>query len=266
MPRYTSTKYSAKVPDSHGIISYDEEEHQVWKDLFTEQKIPVEKHMSEIYKLGMEIVGLSENRIPQCKDVSKTLLGITGWIVEPVPALIGFKRFFNMLANRKFPAASFIRTRDDFGYVKEPDIFHEIFGHTPLLTNQKIADFSQKIGLVGQNAQPKDHSWLARLYWFTVEFGLIKENNACMPYGSGLASSPTELEYAANSNIPYRAPFDMQTVLCTPYRIDIKQPIYFVLESLDQLAEISSSDLINEIHKAQKLGLNKPLHPIAIAS
>jgi len=266
MPRYTSTKYSAKVPDSQGLISYDDEEHNIWKDLFAEQKHPVEQHMSQIYKLGLDIVNLPENHIPQCKHISNILLETTGWVVEPVPALIGFKQFFNMLANRKFPAASFIRTRADFGYVKEPDIFHEIFGHTPLLTIQQIADFSQKIGLIGQNAQSKDHSWLARLYWFTVEFGLIKENNACIPYGSGLASSPTELEYAATSNIPYRAPFDMQTVLRTPYRIDIKQPLYFVLESLDQLAEISSSDLINEIHKAQKLGLNKPLHAIAKAS
>jgi len=266
MSRYTSTKYNAKIADENGLITYDDDEHTIWKDLYAEQDYPVQRHMSKVYKQGMDVIDLPKNHIPQCKDISKILLETTGWIVEPVPALIGFKRFFNMLANRKFPAASFIRTREDFGYVKEPDIFHEIFGHTPLLTNQKIADFSQKIGLVGQNAQPKDHSWLARLYWFTVEFGLIKENNVCKPYGSGLASSPTELEYAASSNIPYRAPFDVQTVLRTPYRIDIKQPIYYVLESLDQLDEISSSDLMTEIHLAQKIGLNKPLHPIAKAS
>ncbi|MFK8011272.1 MAG: hypothetical protein AB8B80_04475 [Marinicellaceae bacterium] len=266
MSRYTSTLYSAKVADDNGFISYTKDEHLIWKDLFAEQKQSVIHHMSDIYKQGMNIVDLPENHIPQCTDISKTLLKTTGWEVEPVPALIGFNKFFNMLANKKFPAASFIRTRADFGYVKEPDIFHEIFGHTPLLTHQKIADFSQKIGLVGQNADPKDHSWLARLYWFTIEFGLIKENNACMPYGSGLASSPTELDYAANSNVPYRVPFDLQTVLRTPYRIDIKQPIYFVLESLDQLSEISAMNLLKEIHKAQKQGLNKPLHPLAKAS
>jgi phenylalanine-4-hydroxylase len=266
MPRYTSTSYQAKIPDSNGHITYNEEENLIWRDLFLQQRQHVQQYMSEIYKKGLAKLNLSEKQIPQCKEISKILLDSSGWMVEPVPALIGFKRFFNMLAHRKFPAASFIRTRKDFGYVKEPDIFHEIFGHTPLLTNQKIADFSQKIGIIGQNANPKDHSWLARLYWFTIEFGLIKENHACVPYGSGLASSPTELTYAASSNIPYRAPFEIQNVLRTPYRIDIQQPIYFVLESLDQLVEISSLDLINEIRKAQKLGLKKPLHILAKAS
>jgi phenylalanine-4-hydroxylase len=265
MPRYTSTKYTAKIPNSDGLINYTRQEHGIWSDLFKQQKSQVNKYMSNIYNQGMYQINLSAQKIPQCKEISNTLYELTQWVVEPVPALIGFKRFFNMLANKRFPAASFIRTREDFGYVKEPDIFHEIFGHTPLLTNQKIADFSQKIGLVGQNANPKDHSWLARLYWFTIEFGLIKENNACVPYGSGLASSPTELEYAATCNVPYKAPFDISTVLRTPYRIDIKQPIYFVLESLDQLAEISGADLLSEIHQAQKIGLNKPLHPIAKA-
>jgi len=266
MTRYTSTKYSAKTPNQIGIIPYNDKENQIWKELFHQQKQQIKLHMSRIYKEGLKVVNLPEDRIPQCKHISKSLFETTGWIVEPVPALIGFKRFFNMLANRKFPAASFIRTREDFGYVKEPDIFHEIFGHTPLLTNQKIADFSQRIGIIGQHVEPKDHSWLARLYWFTIEFGLIKENNACIPFGSGLASSPTELSYAATSNIPYKAPFNVQNILRTPYRIDIKQPIYYVLESLDQLEEITKSSLIEEIKAAQLLGLNKPLHPMAIAS
>lgn len=266
MSRYTSTKYSAKQANSQGLIHYSEDEHLVWKDLYAEQIKYVRKHMSKLYNDGLEWVNLPEDHIPQCKDISKTLNEATGWTVEPVPALIGFKRFFSMLANKKFPAASFIRTREDFGYVKEPDIFHEIFGHTPLLTHQKIADFSQRIGFIGQYADHKDHSWLARLYWFTIEFGLIKQDDACLPFGSGLASSPTELSYAATSNIPYKAPFDLNAVLRTPYRIDIKQPIYYVLESLDQLVDISAADVIEEVHRAQKMGLNKPLHPVAKAS
>ena len=111
MPRYTSTKYSAKIADSNGLITYDDNEHAIWKDLYAEQDYPVQRHMSKVYKQGMDLIDLPKTRIPQCKDISKILLDTTGWIVEPVPALIGFKRFFNMLANRKFPAASFIRTR-----------------------------------------------------------------------------------------------------------------------------------------------------------
>ncbi len=265
MSRYTSTKYSAKQKNSEGLIHYSEQEHLVWKDLYAEQIQYVKQYMSKLYNDGLEMIALPEDHIPQCKEVSGILKETTGWSVEPVPALIGFNRFFTMLANKQFPAASFIRTREDFGYVKEPDIFHEIFGHTPLLTHQQIADFSQKIGVIGQHADKKDHSWLARLYWFTIEFGLIKQDEACLPLGSGLASSPTELHYASTSNIPYRAPFNLNAILRTPYRIDIKQPIYYVLESLDQLVDISASDVINEIHRAQKMGLNKPLHAVAKA-
>ena len=266
MSRYTSTQYTAKQPDKHGFISYSEEEHQIWADLYEQQISKVEQHMADDYIQGLSAIGLPKDRIPQCKDVSAALREISGWTVEPVPALIGFGRFFNMLSQCQFPAASFIRTREDFGYVQEPDIFHEIFGHTPLLTNQRLADFSQTIGKLGVEADPKDHAWLARLYWFTVEFGLVKQAQSPVPYGSGLASSPTELVYAATSHTPMREPFDIMTVLRTPYRIDIKQPIYFVLESLDQLADIAQRDLMADIQKAQELGLNPPLHPIAKAS
>ena len=266
MSRYTSTKYTAKQPDTHGFISYSEEEHQIWADLYQQQIPMVEQYMSDAYIDGLATINLSKDRIPQCVDVSATLKKMTGWTVQPVPALIGFGRFFSMLSQRQFPAASFIRTREDFSYVEEPDIFHEIFGHTPLLTHQKLADFSQTIGQIGIQADPKDHAWLARLYWFTVEFGLVKQNNKAVPFGSGLASSPTELVYAATSPIPMREPFDLMTVLRTPYRIDIKQPIYFVLESLDQLTEITDRDLIKDIHQAQEMGLNPPLHSVARAS
>jgi len=266
MSRYTSTQYTPKQPDSHGFISYSDEEHQIWADLYAQQIAQVEAHMCHEYLDGLRVIDLPQDRIPQCVDVSTALFNITGWTVQPVPALIGFERFFQMLSQRQFPAASFIRTREDFGYVQEPDIFHEIFGHTPLLTNQQLADFSQTIGRLGVTADPKDHAWLARLYWFTVEFGMVKQAGKAVPFGSGLASSPTELVYAATSHAPTRESFDIINVLRTPYRIDIKQPIYFVLDSLDQLTDIASRDLMADIHQAQKLGLNPPLHSVAKAS
>ena len=266
MSRYTSNNYLAKQPDSEGLIHYSVEEHAMWKELFDAQISLVQAHMVNEYVEGLTMLDLPNHRIPQCSEISEKLSSITGWQVEPVPALIGYERFFDMLANKRFPAASFIRRKEDFAYVKEPDIFHEIFGHTPLLTHPKVAEFSQTIGRIGQQATRQQHAWLARLYWFTIEFGLMKQNNgSVVPMGSGLASSPTELIYAATSDLPQRLSFDLQEVLTTPYRIDIKQPIYFVLESFDHLTEVLECDLLSEIEQARTRGLKEPHHLLARA-
>ncbi len=259
MSRYVSTKYQAKQADHDGSIEYTLKEHQMWAELYQAQISLVNRHMIKEYIDGLIHINLSSHRIPQCSEISEKLKKITGWQVKPVPALIGYDRFFTMLANKLFPAASFIRNKDDFAYVKEPDIFHEIFGHTPLLTHPIVAEFSQKIGQLGTQLATDQYAWLARLYWFTIEFGLIKnEQGKVVPMGSGLASSPTELIYAANGKEPERRPFEMMDVLTTPYRIDIKQPVYFVLESFDQLSEIASRDLISDIEAAKKMGLQEP--------
>ncbi|MFC3193437.1 phenylalanine 4-monooxygenase [Marinicella sediminis] len=266
MSRYTSNNYLAKQADSEGLIQYEADEHAMWAELFNAQISLVQRHMVNEYLEGLATLDLPSHRIPQCSEISEKLSSITGWQVVPVPALIGYQRFFDMLANKQFPAASFIRRKEDFAYVKEPDIFHEIFGHTPLLTNHKVAEFSQTIGRIGQQATSQQHAWLARLYWFTIEFGLIKNNtNHMVPMGSGLASSPTELIYAATSDLPQRLPFELTEVLTTPYRIDIKQPIYYVLDSFDHLAEITECDLLSEIEKARTRGLKEPHHLLARA-
>lgn len=183
---------------------------------------------------------------------------LTGWSVAPVPALIGFGRFFNMLAEKTFPAASFIRSRADYDYIEEPDIFHEIFGHTPLLTDPGFAHFSNTIGNIGQQVEPADYSWLIRLYWFTIEFGLTVENGHYKALGSGLTSSPTELIYSIDSPVPERREFNVIDILRTPYRIDIHQPIYFVLENIDDLFQAADRDLLADIRQAQSLGLFEP--------
>lgn len=266
MSRYVSTKYQAKQANDDGSIAYTHNEHQMWAELYSEQISLVNRHMINEYIEGLNHIDLPSHRIPQCSEISEKLKSITGWQVKPVPALIGYDRFFNMLAHQLFPAASFIRSNDDFLYVKEPDIFHEIFGHTPLLTHPIVAEFSQKIGQLGTQLTKDQYAWLARLYWFTIEFGLIKNDQGeTVPMGSGLASSPTELIYAAESNQPERRPFEIMDVLTTPYRIDIKQPVYFVLESFEQLHEIAQRDLISDIKAAQEKGLQQPHAALAQA-
>jgi len=259
MPK--STKYVAKVPDETGFIEYDDEEHSVWSDLFSAQITQVNTYCAQGYLRGLERVNLPADRIPSCVEISTQLKDMTGWRVTPVPALIGFKRFFKLLSEKTFPAASFIRSREDFDYVEEPDIFHEIFGHVPLLADQRFADFSHAIGKAGVAAQEEDYSWLIRLYWFTIEFGLTQEHGHYKALGSGLASSPTELVHSVESADAQRKPFDIVDVLRTPYRIDIHQPIYFVLENSDSLFAAAERNLLADVAQARKLGLHKPTYP-----
>ncbi len=270
MSRYTSTHYQAKQADANGLINYTDSEHDMWSELYQAQISLVNRYMVNEYIEGLIHINMPSHRIPQCSEISEKLKKLNGWQVEPVPALIGYGRFFDMLANKKFPAASFIRSKEDFSYVKEPDIFHEIFGHTPLLTHPQVAAFSQHIGELGRNVTADNHAWLARLYWFTIEFGLIESNdknniNGVVPMGSGLASSPTELVYAAKSDTPQRKRFDVLDVLTTPYRIDIKQPIYYVLESFDQLQEITERNILADIIQARRMGLQSPHQSLAEA-
>lgn len=255
------TKYIAKVPDENGHIDYDQEENAVWADLFSAQLPRVRQYCAAEYLNGLQQVQLPADRVPSCADMSARLMELTRWQVKPVPALIGFKTFFNLLANRTFPAASFIRNRQDFDYIEEPDIFHELFGHTPLLADQRFADFSHAIGKAGVKAAPEDYSWLIRLYWFTIEFGLTQEHGHYKALGSGLASSPTELVYSVESTLPERRAFDVIDILRTPYRIDIHQPIYFVLDSPETLFAAGERDLLADIRTARSLGLHAPAYP-----
>lgn len=255
--------YEAKTPDANGHIAYSADENAVWHDLITRQLPAVERHMARPYLDGLARLDLPRDRVPQCAELSAGLDTLTGWRVAPVPALIGFGRFFSMLADRTFPAASFIRTRADFDYIEEPDIFHEVFGHTPLLTDPRFARFSQAIGQAGMKAQPQEYSWLIRLYWFTIEFGLTREAGQVKALGSGLASSPTELPWSVSQGPILRA-FNVLDILRTPYRIDIHQPLYFVLEDLDDLFAAADRDLLTDVKTAQARGLFAPAYDEAV--
>ena len=252
------SKYVAKQPDASGRIDYTDEENAVWRDLYQRQQQYLPGRVHPEWIAALERLQLPTDRVPQCTEVSEVLLDHTGWQVEPVPALIPFTRFFQLLSEKKFPAASFIRSREDFDYLQEPDIFHEIFGHTPMLTDSRFAEFTLAYGRAGLAADKKDHAMLARLYWFTVEFGLIQTEQGLRSYGAGINSSPGELVYALESDAPLRKVIDPIDVLRTPYRIDIYQTVYFIIDSFDQLFDIAQLDLLALIDQARALGMHAP--------
>jgi phenylalanine-4-hydroxylase len=251
---HKETSYIAKKADKNGLIAYTDEENAVWQTLMERQSKIVQGRGCDEYMHGLQLLDLPKNRIPQCQEISDVLFATTGWNLEPVSALISFDRFFDLLARRRFPAATFIRRRDEIDYLQEPDIFHEVFGHCPLLTNQAYADFTYTYGNLGLHANAEDRAMLARLYWFTIEFGLIKQRAGLRAYGGGILSSMSETVYCLESNVPIRKPFDVLDALRTPYRIDVMQPIYFVLEDFDTLYHLIGMDLLGLIREARELG------------
>jgi phenylalanine-4-hydroxylase len=254
----TST-YVAKPLDENGNVSYSSAENEIWQQLLERQIPIVQNRACDEYIHGIQLLNLSHERIPQCHEVSEVLRATTGWTLEPVPALIPFDKFFNLLANRKFPAATFIRRLEELNYLEEPDIFHEVFGHCPLLTNQAYADFTHTYGKLGLTATHEDRVMLAKLYWFTIEFGLIKTQKGLRIYGGGILSSKNETIYCLEGENVIRKSFDPLDVLRTPYRIDIMQPFYFTIDSFDVLFQLMDMDLIGLIHEARKLGMHEPL-------
>ncbi|WP_444897121.1 phenylalanine 4-monooxygenase [Microbulbifer sp. SSSA005] len=255
-----ASKYVARKPNEDGFIEYTDLEHQTWQRLIERQLDVLPGRACDEYMHGLELLDLPKDRIPQLEEISSVLRRETGWEVARVPALIGFETFFGLLADRKFPVATFIRTPEEFDYLQEPDIFHEIFGHCAMLTNPAFANFTQKYGQLGLKASPKERAYLARLYWFTVEFGLLNTDDGLRIYGGGILSSPKETLYAL-SHQPERYDLDAVTALRTPYRIDIVQPIYYVLNSLQQLQELTEIDLMAKVREAIELGLFEPRFP-----
>jgi phenylalanine-4-hydroxylase len=260
MPK--STKYVARTPDARGHIAYTDEEHATWATLIDRQLSHLEGNVCQEYIDALALMDFPRDRIPQLPEISAVLRDHTGWSVAPVPALIDFTRVFEPLANRQFPAATFIRDAEGLDYLEEPDIFHEVFGHTPLLTDYRFAAFTEAYGKAGLAADRKDHAMLARLFWFTVEFGLVQTKEGLRSYGAGIVSSPGELEYALHSDVPERRPFDALAALRTPYRIDIFQTVYYVLDSFDTLFELAQSDLVAKIGEARRLGMFEPTYPV----
>ncbi len=254
----TKTKYQAKQPNSSGFIHYTELENRVWQQLYTRQLEVIKNHACPEFIKGLALLLMPVDRVPQLSDISPVLQSLSGWSVVAVPALITADHFFSLLKQRQFPAATFIRIPEELDYIEEPDIFHEFFGHCPLLTNPVYADFMQKYGELALSAPEEDRELLGRLFWFTVEFGLIETEQGIRCYGGGILSSMNETVFALESLIPQRKPFDLIDVLRTPYRIDIMQNTYFVIKNFNQLYDLLDTDLSKAIQKARELGEFKP--------
>lgn len=252
-------KYKSYTPAKDGSLAFTEIENQIWNRLFDQQIEVIKDRACDEFTLGLNKLNLPIKRVPFPIEVSRTLTEHTGWIAEPVPAVIGAKDFFTLLANRKFPAACFIRNEDDFHYIQEPDIFHEIFGHCPLLTNQHYANFIEKYGKFALTCKKEERKYLFRLFWFTIEFGLIKTENGDRIYGGGILSSIEETQSALNNSKVQYEDFDLLKIFRTPFRIDIPQTLYFRIDSLKQLFESLDQDLNAVISEAARLGDIKPM-------
>jgi len=240
-------KYVAKQPDAQGFVDYTDAENKVWGTLIKRQMTIIEKYACDEFLDGLHKLNFAEDRIPQCSEVSDALRPHTGWAVEPVAAIIPFKQFFQLLTDKKFPAATFIRRKEELDYLQEPDIFHEFYGHCPLLTQPAYADFVQWYGENALEADPELYPILGRLFWFTIEFGLLNTSKGLRIYGGGILSSYQETQYALDSKKPKRVPFDLKAVINTEYRYDIIQEIYYIIERLDSLFELKQIDIIQFI-------------------
>lgn len=217
---------------------YTADDQAVWKLLFERQMERLPGRASQAYLDGIVATGFPNARIPDFeRDLNPRLLPITGWRVVAVPGLIPNREFFELMADRQFPATTWVRSREQLDYLPEPDMFHDTFGHVPVLTNQSFCDFLAALSRIalGHVENPEAIDMISRLYWYTVEFGLIREPEGLRIYGGGILSSPGETVYSLESDVPKRRPYDVATLLQTPYIIDHLQEQYFVIDSYEQL-------------------------------
>jgi phenylalanine-4-hydroxylase len=231
--------YAAARPDytvEQQWDDYSADEHDIWRTLFTRQMALADAHAAPEVLAGLKLLGATADSIPRFASVNRTLAAITGWRVVAVPGLIPEEHFFAHLANRSFPVSVWMRERSELDYLAEPDLFHDFFGHVPLLTNPVFARFMQAYGTAGPKATAHQAvGMLARLYWYTVEFGLIRAPGGLKAYGAGILSSRGETVYSVESPVPHRVGFDLERVMRTQYLIDDFQRIYFVLDDFEQL-------------------------------
>jgi phenylalanine-4-hydroxylase len=222
---------------------YTPEQHAIWRTLFHRQASVLEGRACAAFLDGLRQLGVAADGIPDFRRLNDVLAHATGWRIVAVPGLVPDEEFFAHLANRRFPSTCFIRRPEQLDYLQEPDIFHDVFGHVPMLVNPVFADYMEAYGKGGLKALHlgKLH-YLARLYWYTVEFGLIATEDGPRIYGSGILSSKGESIYCLDSKQPQRIAFDLLRVMRTRYRIDDFQESYFVIESFEQLFEATRPD------------------------
>ena len=246
-----------------GWERYTPEDHAIWRILFDRQQQILKGRVAGEYLDGLKALGIDSEGVPNFEHMNARLRKLTGWEVVAVPGLIPSRPFFQMLANRQFPAGTFIRSRAQLDYLEEPDIFHDVFGHVPLLTNPAYADYMNEYGRIGLDAvDHKGVKFLARLNWYTIEFGLIRKPEGIQIYGAGIVSSFGEAKYVVEDPSANQISFDLERVLRTGYYIDDYQATYFVIDSFEDLFDLlKGRDFTAEF---ERLRTEQPYSPIEI--
>ena len=241
---------------------YTDVEHQTWVTLYERQMKILPGRAADVFLKGLDALDLHGSGIPDFREMNAKLEALTGWTVVCVPGLVPDEVFFDHLANRRFPSGQFIRKPDQLDYLQEPDIFHDVFGHVPMLTDPTFADYMEAYGKGGQRAASLGMlPNLARLYWYTVEFGLMETAEGLRIYGAGIVSSSTESKFSLGDPSPNRLGFDLERVMRTLYRIDDFQQVYFVIPSIEQLREVTLQDF-GPVYEALKGADDLPIDKI----
>jgi phenylalanine-4-hydroxylase len=224
---------------------YTAADHDVWRRLYERQRTLLVGRAADEFLAAQDAMGMTPDRIPKFSDMDSALRDATGWTLVGVEGLLPELDFFDHLANRRFPVTWWIRRPDQVDYIEEPDLFHDLFGHVPLLMNPVFADYMAAYGRGGVKAHgigPEALQMLTRLYWYTVEFGLIRQKDGLRIYGSGIVSSKGESIHCLDSEAPNRIGFDLERIMRTRYRIDTYQKTYFVIDSFEQLMDATRPD------------------------
>jgi phenylalanine-4-hydroxylase len=216
---------------------YTPEDFEVWSILFKRQIELLKPIASKAYLEGIEKVNFSADKIPNYLETNILLQSLTGWKIHVVPGLIDNRPFFELMKNKRFCASTWLRKREQLDYLEEPDMFHDIFGHVPLLSNQSLCHFLEELARIALRFVENEEAieYIARLYWYTVEFGLIRENNQLKIYGAGILSSSGESIYCLSSSQPKRLEYNIHQIFDTPFIKDHFQEQYFIINSYQQL-------------------------------
>ncbi|AZG12994.1 phenylalanine 4-monooxygenase [Cupriavidus pauculus] len=225
------------------VHRYTDTDHATWRKLYDRQAAMLEGRVCDEFLQGLATLGMARDRVPDFDQLNEMLMRATGWQVVAVPGLVPDEVFFEHLANRRFPASWWMRKPEQIDYLQEPDCFHDVFGHVPLLINPVFADYMEAYGKGGLKAARLGAlDMLARLYWYTVEFGLIRTPQGLRIFGAGIVSSQGESIYSLDSASPNRIGFDLRRIMRTRYRIDTFQKTYFVIDSFEQLFDATRPD------------------------
>ncbi|MES2842660.1 MAG: phenylalanine 4-monooxygenase [Pseudomonadota bacterium] len=262
-PRGDYSRAQADYTCPQNWASYTEADHHTYRRLYERQTALLPGLACDTFIEALPSLGVKD-RIPRFEEINERLMPATGWEIVAVPGLIPERPFFDLLAHRRFPVTDWIRQPEEFDYVVEPDVFHDLFGHVPLLFNPVFADYVQRYGAGGLKAHDLGAGeLLSRLYWYTIEFGLIRQADGLRAYGAGILSSSGELRHSVTSPQPQRIALDLLRCMRTRYKIDDYQATYFVIDSFEQLFEMTAPDFAPIYEAVRSLGELEPDATIA---